>query len=58
VRQFKKPIIIFHERGHVIPHLKGTQLAVLRAFFASMLQQQEGAGGGGLVLRQQLVSKL
>lgn len=58
VRQFKKPIIIFHERGHVIPNLKGTQLAVLRAFFASMLQQEEGAGGGGLVLQQQLVSKL
>lgn len=40
VRQFASPVVIFHPRGHVIPHLEGPQLAVLRAFFQSMLIPQ------------------
>ncbi|KAI8471168.1 MAG: serine hydrolase FSH [Monoraphidium minutum] len=47
VRQFANPVVIFHPRGHVIPHLGGPQLAVLRAFLAAVATEAEGGGGGG-----------
>ncbi|GBF94990.1 hypothetical protein Rsub_07491 [Raphidocelis subcapitata] len=40
VRQFDAPIIIFHQRGHVIPPLEGPHLAVLRGFLDAILDDK------------------